>query len=270
MNYSQKKRLEMENLNDLLFVLVIAITLDDIGKMCAERIKNKFDVVILIDGLEGTGKSTLAQGLGRAIVKYTRLINSKVNFDMERDTVFYDGDKFFELWHFPGVGFVIIGDEAIAILFNRDSMHPDSKKFVEEFAEGRVYGKVIILLLPDRLNVDTYIRDHRATYWFYLSRRGYADFHVARKRKWRKPGEPGLFWDSQDGVRFPAMPPKTDKRYDGFKRVAKEEYNKKRGYLDVIEPCNKCGNDVHWKKMGKRYELYELDWQPHAPFCKKR
>jgi hypothetical protein len=253
---------------DWSFIFFVLVTLDFVGKMFALRVRKKWDVMCMVDGLPGTGKSTLIQGLAKRTSKWCRYVNPQANFNMKRDTVFYDEDHFRERWEYPGIGFNIIGDESISMLFCRDAMSWTSKRWIEEFAEGRMYGKVMWMLIPDRFKLDENVRDSRPTHWIYLTDRGTADFHVAHPKKFRKRGEPGIWWEQLDGIKFPAMPNKWDQYYTDLKKMAKKEYNKKMGYEIVIANCKRCKKEVKKKRTSStRWELFEMDGQPHEPLC---
>ena len=128
------------------------VTFPQLKKIYRKRIDKKHDVIALIEGEEGISKSTLAYEMAEAVDD---------NFNPLKDIVFYDVDKFYDLYD-DVPGRVILVDEAVALLFNRQAMTEDAKRLVEELMECRYKRKIIIFCIPDRYKIDDYIRDHRA------------------------------------------------------------------------------------------------------------
>lgn len=113
--------------------------------------KQNDDAMLLIDGPEGSGKSTVAFQLATAI---------DPNWKPETGLIidFEDWEQLYDL----GTGRVFILDEGGDLMFSRDSMGRENKLVVRMFQMARIFNHIIIVCCPNIHWVDLYVRDHRA------------------------------------------------------------------------------------------------------------
>lgn len=109
------------------------------------------DVFVLIDGREGSGKSTVGKYLARAIDATWR----------DETGMIIDYDDWLEVYSLRKKQ-VFVLDEGGDLLFSRDSMRNENKLSVRMFQMNRIFRHCVIALVPNKHWVDLYVRDHRA------------------------------------------------------------------------------------------------------------
>jgi len=212
---------------------------------CAEtkrQIKRDYDSIELICGPEGCGKST------ECVIK-RKIVKPRENpLD---GIVFYDWTEFIYKFRSGRRGEVIHLDEAVALLFNRKSMHAVSKILVEELIEGREYGKIVLLCIPRARSVDEYLHDFRALYRTWTPRkRGEMLVRESNVTEFK------TYWNPKYYFQFPPLPEKVRLRYKEKKRRKKMEYDLKR----IKEAKGKKTKEAQaWQEYEKTLERLEED-----------
>jgi len=120
----------------------------DIG---LHKVKNKnMDLVIVLDGDEGSGKSTL----GRQVAAYC---SQKLDFDFTIKNIHFDLDEYVDSSIEGCKGQVNLLDESRAILNKKRSMSSSNVRFTNYLSECRVKNQVHILLIPASHDLDNYV-----------------------------------------------------------------------------------------------------------------
>lgn len=137
-------------------------------RVLADLIKTRqdsdMDAVLAISSDEGLGKSTLSIQLAMLIIQ---------NFDLEKNMAYANKEimaKFKDLE--PNKGLII--DEAIRAIYKRDWMKNLNKTLIKLFAQIRFKRLFIILNIPNFLDLDKQIRNHRVFMWIHIYERGKA------------------------------------------------------------------------------------------------
>lgn len=131
--------------------------MDRLVEDCHSNVANEYDNVIVVQGREGTGKSSFAIRLAKAL-------NPK--FNMETDYI-YSYEEMVEAVTEPGngdIGRVFWLDETSSIMNNRDAMTNSSKNMVELLEMMRSRGWTLIMCIPSVERLDKYLRDYRIRY----------------------------------------------------------------------------------------------------------
>lgn len=138
--------------------------------------KQNDDAVVLIDGLEGSGKSTVAFQLATALDPKWRPETGLI-IDYE------DWEAVYSLE--PGKVFIL--DEGGDLLFSRDSQQRENKLVIRMFQMARIFNHIIIVNCPNIHWVDLYIRDHRALIYGHTHKAYYAGGVVRGLVTWNWP-----------------------------------------------------------------------------------
>jgi hypothetical protein len=126
--------------------------------------KQNDDCLTLIDGLEGSGKSTIA----RRIVK-------RLQPDWDAETgLIIDYDDWEEVYSLDS-GRVFILDEGGDLMFSRDALQRENKLVVRMFQMARIFNHIIIVCCPNIHWVDPYVRLHRALIYGHAHKTYHAD-----------------------------------------------------------------------------------------------
>lgn len=138
-----------------------------------QRVENELDAVILITGPEGYTKSTCARHIGRLI-----------DDDFSEKNVQYTVEGYLEAIRDLPRGSVVIGDEGVEMLHNRNSMKKENKITNEVLMECRIMGLVHLFCFPRFDSVDIYLRDFRVWAWIRCLKPGVAEVRI---RNWEVP-----------------------------------------------------------------------------------
>lgn len=135
-----------------------------------DKVRDNWDVVIVITGYNGVGKSSLAWAL-------SNLIDDA--FNMKKQTLWSEGsEEAIELIQELDNYKVIWYDEAVHQFSNDEWFSKDSKQFGKEYTVNRSENKVHILCIPDFEKLTKYMRDYRVRYHFHVYDRGKALFRM--------------------------------------------------------------------------------------------
>jgi hypothetical protein len=130
------------------------------------RIKEHWDAVIVIDGPEGVGKSSLALRISGAL---------DPTFTVSR--ICYTGADVMARFRDTLPGQVVLFDESARDLLGANSQTPEAKALAQALMLIRERGLVTILCIPRIHELAPSMRARRATYWLHCERRGLARVH---------------------------------------------------------------------------------------------
>lgn len=216
----------------------------ELARTIVKRLKKDWDVVIAVTGTEGTGKSTLALELGKAI--------NGTSFDLKTHTMFYPTvDEVNQRYDHGPKYSGYVWDEAMRLLYKLNWASRTSKAINQKFSVIRSENKATILCIPRFWDLNEYFRNHRVALWIHCIDRGVA---IVRSKDWN-PFAPDP-WHRDDNF-------KIVKKYQGFKSLSQFstddilKVNKKSiGFEGVIQ-WDRVGGDI-WQeyvdlKASKRY-----------------
>lgn len=142
---------------------------------------NHEDALIVVDGNERVGKSTL-------IYKISRLLDP--TYDHTR--VSFSARDYKDLSLDLPPGSVCHLDEAIAGAFSRDAMKGDNKELVKYLIVCGERYQIHFITIPNIHWLDPYLRLHRCKYWIHIPERGRAVVH----HKLRNPYGQEVYWEA--------------------------------------------------------------------------
>lgn len=173
-------------------------------------IEEHWDYMIVVDGREGSGKSSLA-------LHMKALYDGKYSLDH----VLFDAEDMLEEMQNAPKGSCIVMDEAIVSLYKRDSLKEFQTLLVKAFAIVRARELFFILVLPNFWDLDSALRT-RANHRIYVYARriegrlvrGYAKIYKPQRTEWTtRWAWQEIEWE----YRFPSLPEDFEDVYDKFK-----------------------------------------------------
>ncbi len=180
------------------------------------------DAMVLIDGPEGSGKSTVAFQMATALdPKWEAETGLVIDFE--------DWEQLYSL----ETGRVFVLDEGGDLMFSRDALQRENKLVVRMFQMARIFNHVIIVCCPNIHWVDLYVRDHRALIYGHTHKayhaegvsRGMVSWHWPnRKFNWEQ-SEWETRWNVVGHSKFHAIPNelKAWKDYETLKKLKVEK-----------------------------------------------
>lgn len=172
--------------------MIREISIDAFADILRERTRIKADAVVIIDGMPGTGKSSLQIELARRI---------DPQFGMKRNIIFDPNPKAImdkvtkELPPGSAIGL----DEIIRAANARKAMTAYNIFLTEYFALNRKDFKVIFLTLPSIMQIDSSLRNYRATFWVHVIERGTAI--VFKRSRMPADGDPWGLGEKGSGIK---------------------------------------------------------------------
>mgnify|MGYP006285636123 CR=1 FL=1 len=153
-------------------------SLQRLVKSICDRLLNRFDVFIIIEGRRGLGKSTLGYKLmllvrremkRRGVVGY--------QFKPRRDLLYQRKEvlKFFHDWKRSGMA-----DEMINVTFNRDFYNEDQKDVIKMINMNRDHNNFFVACVPQFKNLDSQIKN-LCSMKITVVRRGTAIIHMPNR-----------------------------------------------------------------------------------------
>jgi len=128
----------------------------------SERFQRKQDCVTVIDGAEGSGKTTFA-------MNYAALISP----DFDLDDVCFGSIKFLKKLRYIKPGQTVLADEGANFLFSRESNKKSNTDVIKMLTMVRCKRGNIIVNIPNFHIIDNYLRDHRVKLLVHIIKRGY-------------------------------------------------------------------------------------------------
>lgn len=173
-----------------------------------------WDYVILVDGLEGAGKSAAALNLAIDM-------DNTVMDELDKHIV-WSGEGLTELAYNREPS-VIIDDEIGLDLFNRRTQTKDAWRIISLVQIMRKRNHIPILIMPNFQWIDPYMMHHRAQLWLHIDYkeiggnrvRGYATVHFPK----RAPYKRYTFWERCFTYRFPDFPDEIKEEYLALKDI---------------------------------------------------
>ena len=156
----------------------LAYSIDRKMQKFLDKIKNKINVkdkdyVMLIDGYEGSGKSTAAQQWG----KY-------VDNTLDIDRICMTADEFKDAIYKAGKGQCVIYDEAVTGLTSGDSISRIGKLLKSLMMQMRQNNLFVIIILPTIFELNKYAVLSRARSFFHIyENHGKMGYFVGYNRK---------------------------------------------------------------------------------------
>lgn len=174
-------------------------------------IKEHWDYMLIVDGREGSGKSSLA-------------LNIKAIYDgkYSLNHVLFDAEDLLDMMQSAPKGSCVLMDEAIVSLYKRDSLKEFQTLLVKAFAIVRARELFFILVLPNFWDLDAALRT-RANHRLYVYARrvdgrlirGYVKVYKPQRTEWTtRWAWQEIEWE----YIFPALPDDFAEAYDKFKR----------------------------------------------------
>lgn len=158
-----------------------------VAKSAKKRQKKDWDLVIVITGEEGVGKSTLALILAILI---------DLKFNLKRNLIFSPTkEKMAQKIQSLPRRSCIVADEAIKILYKMEYWSGVQKYLNKLFAVCRDDNHVVILCIPNFQDLNKYFRSHRAKLWFHVIDRGTV---VAFKPHWNPFSKDHWYMDENE------------------------------------------------------------------------
>jgi hypothetical protein len=200
-----------------------------------DRLQNRFDSFLVIEGKRGLGKSTLGYKLMFAVKKEMRRRGSDgYKFYPERDLLYERPDviSFFKKWKHSGMA-----DEMINVTFNRDFYAQGQKDLIKLINMNRDHSNFFIACVPSFKNLDTQIKNLCAMK-LTVVRRGFAVVHMPNsviyskdiwdenvnekiERQWLQKGvlkpKYSRLTTFRGMLKFSKLPAKHEKRYQEIK-----------------------------------------------------
>lgn len=151
------------------------------AKKIRKDLRKDWDALIIIDGKERSGKSTLMLKLARLIDPDFKLTN----------IVYRHGNLVDKIYSLPPYS-VVVHDELGLDAFTRDAMSRTNKELVKAMMVCGDQNKCLIACMPNYWWLDTYLRDHRTSLWIRVTSveymgnriRGFAKFRTPMENEW--------------------------------------------------------------------------------------
>lgn len=215
--------------------------------------EHDFDCVLLIDGPEGVGKSTVGMHL-------------KAFADGKYNLVYlcYDSRDLLEIMQTAPKCATIILDEAVTAFMSRTSLDRFQVRLVQAFSIVREKNLFFILIIPNINLLDkALVIRSRFRIWVFAKghERGFATIYYASRNAWSKTKP---WWEEAFRWTFPELPERTKSRYKEFK--SKELDRKLKEYQDEerLEDEQKAAKAREIRGAKTRLIIDYLDAHPKA------
>lgn len=132
------------------------IRLFQITRMICNRLLNKFDTFIIIEGKRGLGKSTLGIKMMKSVKRQMILQGEKGwRFSLKKDLLYSRKEvlKFLMSWKRSGMA-----DEMINVSFNRDFYNEEQKDLIKIINMNRDHSNLFIACVPQFKTLDSQIK----------------------------------------------------------------------------------------------------------------
>lgn len=136
--------------------------MDKLAKLIRKRLRTDRDLVVIVSGDEGEGKS-------RFVVELCKMIDPK--FTIERNVAYRGGEIKGKYETLPKYSVLDI-DEAMKDFYKRGWMTVDRRKLNILFSRIREKNIATFMLIPNFWDIDPYYRNHRVKIWIHIASRG--------------------------------------------------------------------------------------------------
>lgn len=161
------------------------------------RVKQDHDYCIVVEGHEGSGKSTFGINLGIALDKGFKIDNMVYDFNTLRQKI-YSLEKYS----------AIVVDEAVFSFFKRDAMGAENKDAVKLLNVIRYRNQILIFIIPHITELESYLQNHRVNIVFECKEDKYGNRGiVTAKVPYRQPWKRKTSWIPRYSFRFGDLPP---------------------------------------------------------------
>lgn len=222
-------------------------------KAICDRLLNRFDVFLVIEGRRGLGKSTLGFKLMLLVRREMKRRGIEgYQFLPKRDLLYqrYEVLKFFHKKNHSGMA-----DEMINVSFNRDFYHEDQKDLIKMINMNRDHNNFFIACVPQFKNLDSQIKQ-LASMKITVVRRGIAIIHMPNQtvyspdiwdervnekieRTWIKGGVSNPRYSRlttfRGFLRFPKLTDKQENVYQDIKDHKRNIIAQNKGLVDIDE-----------------------------------
>lgn len=194
----------------------------DLYNLCYIMIKQEMDVLILLDGYEGTGKSYLARGLGFVISYIIEKITGQPhNFDA--NNIQFDLNEYVKSSFYGQPFHINLLDESRKVANKLRSNSKEAVKFTNYLSECRSKQQVHIVLLPAFHDLVKYIVLWRMSFLIHVKKKYKTEFFQDQEMLSLDRGEFHVYSD-RDAIKYAYMNPyKYPNRTDYWARWTAEE-----------------------------------------------
>lgn len=184
-----------------------------LAEIAARNTMNKYQTIVLFDGLTGRGKSTGAIRFLREIQPNWRI----------RDGYVYSADDLWEALENKRNRLILI-DEGSLVLNSKNSMRREDVNMATMFDLMRVLGKTTAICAPKAESINRHIRETHVDFLCKcptyspiegVDPRGFLDIYVHMRRDWGKD-----YFKHVCTTVFDPLPEKTQREYDKIKEEA--------------------------------------------------
>lgn len=133
------------------------------------RITNEYDLVVLLIGDEGVGKSTL---LLQLVYFWHQVINRPAKTDAVLDRVIWNQEEFQQALAESPPRSILPVPDAARVLHSREGMTKEQREIQKDFLDARMAEYLIVLAFQDWNDVPKFLRTRRAKNTLYVPDRG--------------------------------------------------------------------------------------------------
>ncbi len=165
-----------------------------------------FDYVIILDGPEGSGKSSLA-------------MHAKMFYDgyYSLNNVVYDASDLIKMMYEAPHGSFILHDEAVCDFMSRTALNKFQIRLIKAFSIAREMNHIYCLLIPNYNLLDPALKIRaRYRFWVYARgfERGYLKVFYSKRNPFTKTKP---YHEERWHYTFPMLPERTLRAYKEFK-----------------------------------------------------
>lgn len=207
-------------------MLVGTDTIDLFAKELKKRVKDRYQNVIVVEGGTGSGKSTAAITLAKAMDPYWNIT----------DNYIYDLNDLRKKLARAEAGEVVspisLFDEAIVSLNSRNSSRSEDKEMLILFNTMRSLGWTTILCIPSIFDLNKALRTAHVDYKVRcpdrspvrkkgMPRRGFLEFSKAKRKEFSRDAEP--YWYLFAAGIYPPLKKEWNDEYQKLKRARQSD-----------------------------------------------